>query len=89
MKYLKTFENSNFQPGDYAKLTNPLYLLSTKARMNNVTLETVFKVDEILDSTRFDLPYSLSLDNRFFAWVDEKDIVKLTDFELSALKYNL
>lgn len=88
--YLESFKQAEFKVGDYVKLINPLYLNATICRMNNVTLNTIFNVEDVGFDINFEYRIHL-LNNEILDYilVNEKDIIMAPEEEVSVIKYNL
>lgn len=101
MKHLKIYENfvgENkpddifiFKIGDIVGLTNPDYLESANAIMNNVNMNDAFKIEDIVTWRSYTYPFQLNLlrNGKFITYVGQSDIRKLEDHEIAAIKYNL
>jgi hypothetical protein len=94
--YLESFKEYpikfKFKLGDFVKLTNTYYLYATMCRMNNVNLDTIFKIIYIDGNDKSNEPYQIELLNNKlidYIWVDEKSIKLSTEEEVVANKYNL
>ena len=90
--YVESFKTPEFKVGDYVKLTNTLYLNATICRMNNVTLNTIFKVEDVGFDINFDFEYRIHLLNNEildYILVNEKDIKMAPEEEIAVIKYNL